>query len=57
MAYGWFRQAMESYEIAIGQRLAGNDDAILRRNACARILIRNSEVVPAEGNRSEQMLE
>jgi hypothetical protein len=57
IAYDWFRQAMEAYEKAIDQRLAGNDDAILRWNACARILMRNPELSPASDESGEQMLE
>jgi hypothetical protein len=57
MAYDWFHEAMEAYETAIGLRLAGNDDAILRWNTCARILMRNPEVAPATGDSAEQMLE
>ena len=38
MAYGWLREAMECYENAERIRPAGNDDAILRWNACARVL-------------------
>jgi hypothetical protein len=34
-------QAMHCYEQAIELRLPGNDDAILRWNTCARILMRN----------------
>ena len=57
MAYDWFRQAMEAYGKAIDLSLAGNDDAILRWNACARILMRNPEVSPASKESGEQMLE
>ncbi len=57
IAYDWFRQAMQAYERAIDLRLAGNDDAILRWNACARILMRNPEVSPASKEAGEQMLE
>jgi len=57
MAYDWFRQAMEAYENAIDKRLAGNDDAILRWNACARIIMNNSDVAPAGEEPGEQMLE
>jgi hypothetical protein len=57
MAYEWFRQAMDSYQEAIDIRLHGNDDAILRWNTCARILIRNPDVVPAEAETGESMLE
>lgn len=34
----WLREAMEYYERADAIKPAGNDDAVLRWNACARIL-------------------
>jgi hypothetical protein len=40
-AYEFFRQAMNWFEKAEAIRPAGNDDAILRWNGCARIIIRN----------------
>ena len=40
-AYELFRQAMNWFEKAEAIRPAGNDDAILRWNGCARIIIRN----------------
>jgi hypothetical protein len=40
-AFDAFIQAMNCYENAIELRLPGNDDAILRWNTCARILMRN----------------
>ena len=57
LAYDWFRQAMEAYEQAIDMRLAGNDDAILRWNACARVIMNNSDLVPAGQDAGESMLE
>ena len=48
---------LEAYQSAIDKRLAGNDDAISRWNACARILMSNSSVVPAEEENGESMLE
>ncbi len=36
----WLRQAMHCYEQAEALRPAGNDDAILRWNACARMIQR-----------------
>ena len=57
LAYDWFRQAMDAYEKAIDRRLAGNDDAILRWNACARVIMNNSDLVPAQHETGEQMLE
>ena len=44
MAYGWLREAMSCYEKAERIRPAGNDDALLRWNACARLLARNPQL-------------
>ena len=41
-AFELFRQAMDSFEMAEEMRPAGNDDAILRWNGCARIIVRNN---------------
>ncbi len=41
-AYELFRQAMDCFEKAEAMRPAGNDDAILRWNGCARIITRNN---------------
>jgi hypothetical protein len=57
LAYDWFRQAMEAYEQAIDKRLAGNDDAILRWNACARVIMNNSDLKLGQVETQEQMLE
>ena len=57
LVYDWLRQAMDAYESAIDKRLAGNDDAILRWNACARMIMNNSSVAPAKEERRESMLE
>lgn len=40
-AFEMFRQAMDCFEKAEAIRPAGNDDAILRWNGCARIIQRN----------------
>jgi len=45
-AYHWLREAMGWYEKAEQQRPAGNDEAILRWNTCARILARHPELQP-----------
>lgn len=42
IAYDWFRDAMKWYEKAESTRPAGNDDAILRWNTCARMLDRHA---------------
>lgn len=39
--YELFRQAMDWFEKAAALRPAGNDDAILRWNGCARVIMRN----------------
>ncbi|MDZ4401411.1 hypothetical protein [Prosthecobacter sp.] len=41
-AYGFLREAMNSYEKAEAIRPPGNDDAILHWNACARIIMSNN---------------
>jgi hypothetical protein len=45
-AYQSLRDAMERYEAAEALRPPGNDDALLRWNTCARILMRNRELRP-----------
>ena len=44
--HDWFRQAMTHYERAAEVRPAGNDDALLRWNACARVLNDHPELRP-----------
>ena len=55
-AYEWLREAMACYERAESVRPAGNDDAVLRWNACARLIMRDSRLVPAEEERGEPLL-
>ena len=55
-AYEAFRDAMSWYEKAEAIRPAGNDDAILRWNACARIIMRNN-LVPRPKEDFEPALE
>jgi hypothetical protein len=40
-AFSWLRHAMEWYEKAEALREPGNDDAILRWNTCARIIMKH----------------
>ncbi|HUQ20738.1 MAG TPA: hypothetical protein VM099_14070 [Gemmatimonadaceae bacterium] len=47
MAYDSLREAMRWYEKAEAIRPAGNDDAILRWNTCARVLSGNSHLAPS----------
>lgn len=44
--YHTLRKAMEHYDRAEALRPPGNDDAILRWNACARVIMRNPEIRP-----------
>jgi len=44
--YHALREAMQHYERAQALRPPGNDDAILRWNACARVIMRNPEIRP-----------
>lgn len=46
MAYDSLRDAMGWYEKAEAIRPAGNDDAILRWNTCARLISSNSQLTP-----------
>jgi len=41
-AYEWLRDAMEHYEKAEAIRPPGKDDAILRWNTCARLIMRHN---------------
>jgi hypothetical protein len=54
--YAWLREAMEWYEKAESIRPPGNDDALLRWNACARLLMRDKHLVPAGEERGEPLL-
>jgi len=54
-AYEWLREAMNWYERAEVIRPAGNDDALLRWNACARLIMRDPHLVPANEERGEPL--
>jgi hypothetical protein len=56
-AFQSLRQAMEHYERAGAVRPPGNDDALLRWNTCARILMRNPELRPRGDEAFEPALE
>jgi hypothetical protein len=45
-AVEWLREAMSFYERAEALRPAHNDDAVLRWNACARLLMQLPEIQP-----------
>jgi hypothetical protein len=51
MAYEWLLAALKGFDRAIAVRPAGNDDAVLRWNACVRAL--SNAPGPAEPDRAE----
>ncbi|MBI3401602.1 MAG: hypothetical protein HY048_09300 [Acidobacteria bacterium] len=55
-AYEWLREAMTWYERAAAVRLPGNDDALLRWNTCARLIMRDRRLVPASDERGEPLM-
>jgi hypothetical protein len=57
-AYDWLTEAMRDFERAQSLRPPGNDDALLRWNACARFLDRHPQLRPAHEEQPEiEMLE
>ena len=57
MAFEWLQRAMGFYERAEAERPAGDDDAVLRWNSCARMLMANDKIRPAVHDPSEPVLE
>ena len=57
IVYDWFREAMAWYEKAEAIRPLGNDDAILRWNTCARILMKHPNLRPGLEERTIDLLE
>jgi hypothetical protein len=55
-AYEWLCEAMASYERAAAIRAPGNDDALLRWNTCARLIMRDRRLVPAADERGEPLM-
>ena len=55
-AYQGLTEAMAWYEKAEAIRAPGNDDALLRWNACARMIMRDSQLAPAAEEREEPRL-
>src|SRR5512145_328511 len=51
--HDWLMEAMKHFEEAERLRTAGNDDALLRWNACARFLMRHPELRSAAQERQE----
>lgn len=55
-AYEWLREAMSWYERAEAIRPPGNDDALLRWNTCARLIMRDHRLVPVAPEEREPLL-
>ena len=55
-AYGSLREAMGWFEQAEALRPAGNDDAVLRWNACARLLMGDHHLAPPIDEHTEPLL-
>jgi hypothetical protein len=57
-AYECLMEALDWFERAEGRRPAGNDDAILRWNACVRLLRQHPNILPSgEDSKEPQFLE
>ena len=57
VVYQHLRQALVLFERAAALRTAGNDEALLRWNTCARLLNEHPEIRPDEEERPQEMLE
>jgi hypothetical protein len=57
MAFDWLEMAMGFFERAEAVRPHGDDDAVLRWNSCARMLMANDRIRPPVDDPSEPMLE
>lgn len=55
-AYEWLREAMSFFERAEAVRPPNNDDAVLRWNACARLIARDHHLVPLSEEPAEPLL-
>jgi hypothetical protein len=57
VAYELAREAMDAYEQAADLASAGNDEANLRWNTCARLIDSNPQMTPAPREREEPLLD
>jgi len=57
VVHRWLTDAMVHYEKAESLRPSGNDDAILRWNTCARIIMQNEQVAAAPHAEAPVLLE
>src|SRR6185437_7979210 len=56
-AYHALREAMDHYEKAMIFAMPGNDEAILRWNTCARVIMQNPHIRPAPESEPSQAWE
>ena len=56
-AYPALREAMDHYEKAMNFAIPGNDDATLRWNTCARMIMQNPDIRPIPENEPAQAWE
>lgn len=57
IAYDWFRQAMDHFDLAEALSPEGNDLALLRWNTCARVINAREDVCPAPEDSTLTLLE
>lgn len=57
VAYGWLREAMGHYEHAQSMHPRDDDSALLRWNACARMIMRSQHLEPRDEERLDLPLE
>ena len=55
-AYEWLREAMTFFEKAEKLRPSNNDDALLRWNACARLIMTDHHLVPMSEEPKEPLI-
>jgi hypothetical protein len=55
-AYEWLREAMTWFDRAEAIRPPGNDDALLRWNTCARLIMRDHRLVATTDDQIEPLL-
>jgi hypothetical protein len=57
LAHEWFKKAMDHFERALAGCASNTQEAVLRWNTCARIIMDNPEIRPGEEDAGESMLE
>ncbi len=55
LAYEWLQKAMRLYEKALQSCSPGNQEALLRWNTCARIIMQDPHLTPSEERATEQV--